>query len=92
MVNCVQVLDDVGRERLNSGWGRTFLPVGHQLVSQMKVDLSHAVVSGVVVPHIYEYLANGAELFLDQSIFGGVPLHGQKYGMYALGKKYGGNG
>ena len=56
------------------------------LLSHPKVDLPHAVVAGVAVPHGWEDLTDGAEVLLDQPLLDGLPLYGQKSGRDALGK------
>ena len=48
---CVQGLDNADKEGLHSCWRIMLFLVGRQLVSHPKVDLPHAVVLGVVVPH-----------------------------------------
>ena len=58
------------------------------LLCHPKVDFPHAVVVGVAVPHGWEDLTDGAELLLDRSLIGGIPLYGKKSGRDALGKNY----
>ena len=55
-------------------------------MSQRKVDIPHAVVSGVVGPHRYEDLTDRAEVLLDRLLLDRLPLRGQKAGTDALGK------
>ena len=58
LVGGIEGLDDVDWERPHLGRSRTFLLIGHQLASQVKVYFSCTVVSGVVGPHRREDLAN----------------------------------
>ena len=61
----VQGLDNADREGPHSCWRRILFLVGRQLASQAKIDLSHSVVSEVVVPHGCEYLTDRAEVLID---------------------------
>ena len=62
-------------------------------MSQPKVELPHAAVSGVVGLHGYKYLTNEAEVLFDQSIIDRFPLRRQKAGTDTLSKNLeGGNG
>ena len=61
--------------------------------SQAKIELSHSVVSGVVIIHGCKDLTNQAEVLLDQPLLDVLRLLGYKSGTEALGKKFeGGNG
>ena len=55
-------------------------------MSQPKVELPHAVVVGVVIPHGCTDFTDRAEVLLDRSILDRLPLRGQKAGADALGE------
>ena len=82
----IQGLDNINRERPHSCWRRIVFLIGLQLKSQPKFKFSHAVVAGAIGPHGCKYLTNGVEVLLDLSLLDGLPLHGQKPGMYTLGE------
>ena len=82
----VQVLDNVNREGSHSCWGITLFLIVYQLVSQTKVDFSHAVIAGGVGPHGCEYLTDGVEVLIDQFLLGGLPMSIQKSGTNTLDK------
>ena len=82
----VQGFDEIYQEGPQSCWRRIFLLIGYQLVSQPKFEFSHAVLAGFVSTHGCKKFTNGAEVFLNRLLLNGLPLRGQKSGMYALGK------
>ena len=81
----VQGLDDSDMEGPHYCWRRIFLMIGRQLASQIKVELPHAVVAGIIGPHGCKDLTNRAKVLLDRSLLDRLPFHGQKAGTYALG-------
>ena len=58
--------------------------IGRQLASQIKVELPHAFVAGIIGPHGCGYLTNRAKVLLDRSRLDRLPLRGQKAGTDAL--------
>ena len=81
----VQGLDNADREEPQSCWRRILIMIERQLGSQPKIELLHAVVSGVVGSHGCEYFSNRAQVLLDQPLLDRLPLRGQKAGTDALG-------
>ena len=73
-------LDGVDWDRPQSGWRINLLLIERQLESQIKVDFSHAFVTGVLAPHECEDFTNGAEVLLNRSLLDGLPLCEQKSG------------
>ena len=79
-------MDNAYREGPHSCWRRTLLLIGHQLASQVKIDISHSVVLGVVDLHGCEDLTNQADVLLNPSLLDGLPFCEQKPSTDALGK------
>ena len=74
----VQGLYKVDREGLHSCWGVILLLIRRQMASQPKVDLPHAVLSGVLGRHGCEDLTNRAEVLLNRSLLDRLPLRVNK--------------
>ena len=74
----VQGLYNVDMEGLHSCWGVILLLIRRQMASQPKVDLPHAVLSGVVGRHGCEDLTNLAEVLLNRSLLDRLPLRVNK--------------
>ena len=62
------------------------LLIGRKLVSHPKVELPHAVVAGVVVPHGCKDLTNLVEVLLERWILDRLTFRGQKTKTDALGE------
>ena len=69
-----QGLDNDDREGPHSCWRIILLLIARQLASQPKVELPHAVFSGVVGPHGCEDLTDRAEVLIDRSLLDRFPL------------------
>ena len=83
----VQGLDNSDREGPHYCRRRILLLIGQQMDFQTKVELPHAVVSGVVGPHICEDLTDRAEVLLNRFLLDRLPLREQNAGTDAPGKK-----
>ena len=78
-------MDNADREGTHSCWRRILLLIGRQIESQSKIELLHAVVSGVVGSHGCEDFSDQAEVLLNQSLLDRLTLRGQKAGTDVLG-------
>ena len=79
-------MDEYDREGPQSCWRKIILLIGRQLASQPKVELTNAVVLGVVGTHKCKYLTNRAEILLDISVLDRLPLRRHNASTNALGE------
>ena len=79
-------MDKSDREGPHSFWRRILLLIGRQMDFHPKVELSHAVVLGVIGPHRCEDFTDRAEVLLNRSLIDRLSLRGQKARTDTLGE------
>ena len=84
LVGGVQGLNNADREGPHSCWRIILLLIGREMASQTKVELPHAVVSGIFAPNGCEGLTDRAEVLLDRLLLDMLPLRRYKAGLDAI--------
>ena len=73
MVGIVKGLEERDWNVIYLGRRGVLLYVGHELLSQVNVELSQLVVTGVVGPHGCKYLADRSNLLIYRPLLDGAP-------------------